>query len=193
VQFIALQEPIMQTTALQTSPHRQRGLTLIECLAAVSVACVAVGSVLPGYGRMSERRHLEGAAAQLETDIQFTRSMAVALDEPLRLRVQQDAGGSCYVVYRGAANTCTCTSGAAPACTQPDAVVRSVNFKAPAGVKLQANVSSMLFSPLQGTVTPTGTLQLTGREGRALHVVVNLMGRARTCTPAGSLSGYANC
>jgi type IV fimbrial biogenesis protein FimT len=189
----------MPTTATRQSLPRRparrptRGLTLIECLIAVGVACMAVGSVLPGYGRMAEKRHLEGAAAQLETDIQFTRGLAVSLDESLRLRVQQDAGGSCYVVYRGPANTCSCTGGGAAVCTQPDAVVRSVNFKAPAGVQLQANVSSMLFSPLQGTVTPTGTLRLTGREGRALHVVVNLMGRARTCAPGGAVGGYPVC
>ena len=183
----------MQQTASQTSPRRQTGVSLIECLISVTIACMAAGAVVPSYGRMAEKRHLEGAAAQLETDIQFTRNMAVTLDEPLRLRVQQDAGGSCYIVYRGPANSCGCTSASAPVCTAPDALVRGVNFKAPAGVQLQANVSSMLFSPLQGTVTPTGTLKLTGREGRSLHVVVNLMGRARTCTPGGAVGGYPNC
>ena len=183
----------MQQTAPQTSPRRQTGLTLIECLIGVTIACLAAGAVLPGYGRMTEKRHLEGAAAQLETDIQFTRSMAVSLDESLRLRVQQDAGGSCYVVHRGSANSCTCSSSGAPVCITLEALIREVRFAAPAGVQMQSNVSSMLFTSTQGTVTPTGTLRLTGREGRSLHVVVNLMGRARTCTPAGAVGGYPTC
>jgi len=183
----------MPSTTPQTSPRRQSGLTLIECLIGVTVTCMAAGAVVPSFGRMAEKRHLEGAAAQLKTDIQFTRSMAVTLDEPLRLRVQQDAGGSCYVVYRGPANSCGCASGSAPVCAEPDSLVRGVRLPAPAGVQMQSNVSSMLFSPLQGTVTPTGTLRLTGREGRSLHVVVNLMGRARTCTPGGAVGGYPTC
>ena len=181
-------------TIAQNSPlRRQTGLTLIECLIGVSIIGMAAGAVVPSFGRMTEKRHLEGAAAQLETDLQFSRSMAVTLDEPLRLRVQQDAGGSCYVVYRGSANSCSCTSGSAPVCSAPEALVRGVRLPVPAGVQVQANVSSMLFSPLQGTVTPTGTLRLTGREGRSLHVVVNLMGRARTCSPGGAVSGYPTC
>jgi hypothetical protein len=53
-----------------------------------------------------ERRHLEGAAAQLETDILYTRSQAVAVNEPLRMRFQQHATGSCYVVHNGPAKAC---------------------------------------------------------------------------------------
>jgi type IV fimbrial biogenesis protein FimT len=169
------------------------GLTLVECLIAVAVACTAVGAVVPSFGRMMETRHLEGAAAQLETDIHYTRSLAVSLNEPLQLRLQQDAGGSCYVVHRGPAQSCSCSSSAAPVCNRPDAVVRSLALPAGRGVQVQANVGSMLFSPLHGTVTPTGTVRLTGREGRRLHVVVNLMGRARSCSPGGAINGYPVC
>ena len=196
----------MHTRTLSSRLHHHlqamrqaRGLTLIECLIAVAVACTAIGTAVPSYGRMLEKRHLEGAAAQLETDIQFARSLAASMNEPVRLRVQQDAGGSCYIVYRGPAASCTCTSGGAPVCSpgspgsQADALLRSLRLPAPGGVQAQANVSSMLFSPLHGTVTPTGTLKLTGREGRQLHVVVNLMGRARTCAPGGAVAGYPSC
>ena len=79
--------------------RHQAGLTLIESLMALAVVGVLLGSILPAFGTALERRHLEGAAAQLQTDIQYARSQAVAANAPLRMRFQQHATGSCYVVH----------------------------------------------------------------------------------------------
>jgi type IV fimbrial biogenesis protein FimT len=181
----------MNTPALPRAARR--GLTAIECLIACAVTATAIGTVAPGFGRMIEKRHLEGAAAQLETDIHLARSLAVSMNAPLRLRVQQDSGGSCYVIYRGTADECSCGSSGAPVCATPDALLRSVPMAHAGGVQAQANVSSMLFSPTHGTVTPAGTLKITGREGRTLHLVVNMMGRTRACSPGGQVEGYPAC
>jgi type IV fimbrial biogenesis protein FimT len=45
---------------------------------------------------------------------------------------------------------------------------------------------------MHGTSTPTGTLRLVGGRGRAVHHVVNVMGRVRSCTPAG-VPGWRAC
>jgi type IV fimbrial biogenesis protein FimT len=61
---------------------------------------------------------------------------------------------------------------------------------------VQANVASILFDPLHGTSTPTGTLRVVADSGRAVHHVVNIMGRVRTCSPAGAapvVAGYRVC
>jgi type IV fimbrial biogenesis protein FimT len=51
----------------------------------------------------------------------------------------------------------------------------------------------MLWHPDRGTVTPTGTLRLRLPDGRAVHHVVNITGRARTCSPQGSMKGFTVC
>jgi type IV fimbrial biogenesis protein FimT len=173
--------------------RHQAGLTLIESLMALAVVGVLLGSVLPAFGTALERRHLEGAAAQLKTDIQYTRSQAVAANEPLRMRFQQHATGSCYVVHNGPAQACSCLPDGSASCGSDGQSYRSVGFAREGSVQLQSNVNTILFSPHLGTITPAGTLRLTGREARTVQVVVNLMGRVRTCSPGASVTGYAAC
>jgi type IV fimbrial biogenesis protein FimT len=60
-------------------------------------------------------------------------------------------------------------------------------------VGITVNSVSMLWHPDRGTVTPTGTLRLRLPDGRAVHHVVNITGRARTCSPLGSMKGFAVC
>jgi type IV fimbrial biogenesis protein FimT len=36
-------------------------------------------------------------------------------------------------------------------------------------------------------------MRLTSRNGTAIHQVVNIMGRVRSCSPAPALSGYRAC
>ncbi len=176
-----------------SNSRRQAGLTLIESLMALAVVGVVLGSVLPAFGTALERRHLEGAAAQLETDILYTRSQAVAANESLRMRFQQHAGGSCYVVHSGPDLACGCLPDGSASCVGDGRSFRSVGFAAGGGVQLQSNVGAILFSPNLGTSTPTGTLRLVGRETRAVHLVVNLMGRVRACSPGAALIGYPAC
>jgi type IV fimbrial biogenesis protein FimT len=54
-------------------------------------------------------------------------------------------------------------------------------------------VASMRFDPLHGTSTPTGTLRVVGANERAIHHVVNIMGRVRSCSPQAAVRGYAAC
>jgi type IV fimbrial biogenesis protein FimT len=178
-----------------TSPrhHAQRGLSLLESLMVLAIAAIATGATWPAFQQTLEQRRLEGAAAQLHTDLQLARSEAVARNHTLRISYRQQAGGSCYLVHTGGANDCNCDAGGAPVCTGGAEAVRTEFFAASRGVQLQSNVASMVLDPTKGTVSPTGTLRLQGAEGRAVHLVVNIMGRARKCSPGGTLPGYAAC
>jgi type IV fimbrial biogenesis protein FimT len=169
-----------------------RGLSLIESLMAIAVIAVAAGTALPGFESLRVRRHLDGVAAQLETDIQFTRSLAVAKQRNLRIAYGSDAGGSCYVVHTGGADDCRC-SAAGPICTGDAQPLRHVYLGADTPVSISTSVRSMLFDASKGTVTPTATVRVLGRDGRAVHEVVNLMGRVRACSPAPALPGYRTC
>lgn len=175
------------------SRHAQRGVTLLESLAALAVMAVLVGTAVPGFEAARERRHLDGVAAQLETDIHHARMLAVMHNRTLRLSLHRDAAGSCYLVHTGAADDCRCAVGEPPACSAGARSLRAEFLAARRQPQLESNVRSIVFDPVRGTSTPTGTLRVVGRDARAVHLVVNLMGRVRACTPTPGLSGYAAC
>lgn len=183
----------MNRTPTALPLRAQRGLSLLECLMALAITAIATGATLPAFQATLELRRLEGAAAQLHTDLQLARSEAVARNRTLRISYGQLSGASCYVVHTGSAGACTCGAMGAPVCTPDAEPLRTEHFPAGSGVQLQSNVASMVLDPARGTVSPTGTLRLLGSEGRAVHVVVNIMGRARKCSPGGALRGYAAC
>jgi type IV fimbrial biogenesis protein FimT len=171
----------------------QAGLSFIEVLAALAVLSIALGAALPKLGKALERRHLEGASAQLSTDLRLARSLAVARRTGVRLSVQAAQGGSCYVLHTGAAGECSCTDAGTASCTGQGSALRTVGFPAGHTVQVAANSASMLFHPDRGTVTPTGTVQLQGSGGASIQLVVNVMGRVRTCSPKSTVAGLPAC
>ena len=173
--------------------HRQAGVTLIEAVIVVAIAAITASSAAPAFNRFIEKQRLDGAAAQLAADLHFTRAESVLRNGSLRLTVQTKPWGSCYVVHSGAAGECACAESGPAQCIGDAREVKTVQWPAAQKIALQGNVSSILFDPLHGTSTPTGTLKVVAASGRALHHVVNVMGRVRTCSPRGSVPGYAVC
>ena len=177
----------------RTPRRAQAGVTLVETMVTTSVLAIATGLAVPSFDGTVQRRHLEGAAAQLETDIHHARMLAVARNASLRISFESGAQGSCYVIHTGSANQCSCTADGAAVCQGAAQAERSVRFPAGGPVSLKSNSRSIVFDPLKGTSTPTATMQLTARNGMAVHQVMNIMGRVRSCSPAPALSGYRAC
>ncbi len=151
-------------SARQGTRRSQAGFSLVETAIVGSVLATIGGLAVPSFDAAIQRRHLEGAAAQLETDIQHTRMLAVAHNVPLRISFESSAAGSCYVIHTGAAGQCSCNT-QGPAVCQGDAQAeRSVHFDVGDAVKLTSNVRSVLFDPVKGTSTPTATMQLRARR-----------------------------
>ncbi len=183
----------MKQQAQASRRHAQRGLSLVESAITLGIIAVTLGAALPTFTQARDRRHLEGAAAQLATDLRHARSLAVARRAAVRLSVQQAADGSCYVVHTGGAGDCQCTGAGTASCSAGAQVLRVVGFDAGQPVRLAANSRSMLFDPDRGTVSPTGTMRLQLQGGTAIHEVINIMGRVRACSPAPALAGYPAC
>lgn len=179
--------------AARRSSRRQAGVTIVETLVVTSVVGVLTSLAAPAFQGTVERQRLQGAAALLETDIHQARMLAVARNAPLRISFQSSANGSCYVLHTGSANQCGCNADGTPACSGGAVAERVVHFAADGGVGLQANARSVLFDPQRGTVTPTTTVRLIGQRGGAVHQVMNIMGRVRSCSPAPAISGFARC
>jgi type IV fimbrial biogenesis protein FimT len=180
----------MKTT---TRPAAQRGITLIEASIVLAVTAIVATSAAPGMSALIDARRVEGIASQLATDLQLIRTEAIARNQPLRLSLHASPGGSCYVIHSGAADQCTCAAPGPAQCSGDAVEIKTVTVAATDRVALQANVASMLFDPLHGTASPTGTLRVTGPRGRAIHHVVNVMGRVRSCSPLGSMPAYRAC
>lgn len=172
----------------------QLGFTLVETLVVVCLLALLLGLAIPSYQGFQERYRLEGHAQELTTDLYYLRSEAVARNKGLRISFGSDAGGTCYVLHSGSAGDCSCASDGISQCTAADAtVIKSLGLRNDRGVRIQPNVTSMLFDPVRGTTTPTGTVNITTASGKALRQIVNIMGRTKICSPNASVRGYEAC
>ena len=176
------------------TPIQQQGVSLIESMIVLFVLSIVVGTALPSFQSMRQRADLAGVAAQLETDVQFARGQARAIDRPVRLTLRETDSGTCYMVHTGASADCTCGVAQQPAvCGGDSELLRSVTLDAKGDVQVRSASKSVAFDPLRGTVTPTATLRVEARDGRAVHQVVNLLGRVRSCSPQGRNAGEVAC
>jgi type IV fimbrial biogenesis protein FimT len=175
--------------------HRRAiGLSMVEMLCSLAITLVILGGALPMCRELRASQALQATAALLETDLQYARSLAVTGRRSIRLSVQAlDSGGSCYLVHTGAAQACRCAGHGRAQCEPGAELLRLVEQDLPAGITLAPVQRSILFDGDKGTVTPTATLKVTDRDGRAIHQVINIMGRVRSCVPAGSLGGLRPC
>lgn len=168
------------------------GLTAVEMAVTLGVVAVLLGTAIPGLQELRQRRQAEAIAAQLETDLQLARAEAVARNDGVRMAFHQDTTGSCYVMHTGPAAGCRCDSGGATLCMAGSDPLRSFALGPGTRVHLRANSGSLVFDPVKGTVTPTTTIRIDSPAGQ-IRVVVNVMGRVRTCAPEGGLAGYPRC
>ena len=176
------------------SRRRTRGVTLVEAAVVLSVTAILVGLAVPSFEQARQRRHLEGAAQLFETDVQHARSLAVARQQTVRLSFDATEGAGCYVVHTGAANACTCGTNGAAVCSAGAEALRTVSLDRGAHAPtLRANVRSIAFDAVRGTVTPTVTVRLVAPGGEAIHQIVNVMGRVRSCSPEPALPGHRAC
>lgn len=174
-------------------PPPPRGLTLIELMVSIAILALLATAALPSFDAFLQRRQVLGLSSQLVTDLQLLRGLALARQEALRLTVRTPASGAggCYLVHTGAAEACSC-SGETMSCSGAE-LLRGFALPADSRLRLRANVASMRLDPRQGTVSPTGSIEVVGGDGRALKHVVNLMGRVRLCASAGDWPGVSAC
>jgi type IV fimbrial biogenesis protein FimT len=178
---------------MERSRRCERGLTLIEMLAALAVLAIVAGLSTGSWQTMVGKLRLQSVAQEVAADIQLARNTAVALHRAVRLEVHPHATGSCILAYTGAAGSCHCDEQGQAQCPSPEQVVQRHWLPASEGVRVTANVASMRFDPVIGTVSPTGRLTTSLADGRSLAQVVNVMGRSRTCSPEATVSGVPAC
>jgi len=174
--------------------RRPPGITLYELAVALAVAATAATIAVTGTESMVQRATLRSIAAEVAADLQHVRSMSVARNQTIRIAFRAfGADGSCYVMYSGAMGACQCTAAGQAVCPDGGEALRAV-FLPPTGrARIHANVSTITYDPRLGTASPAGRVDIIGRDGRSLRHVVSLMGRVRTCSPDGSVTGVPIC
>ena len=170
---------------------RQRGLTLVEAAVAASVIAVAAAATAPGLGALWDARRMAGFAAQLASDLQLARQEAIVRNQGVRFSL--NATSACYVVHTGSVGQCSCAGDAPAVCIGGATQIRTVRWSAADRLALSSNSASLLFDPQHGTASPAATVRVIAADGRAVHHIVNLMGRVRSCAGAGSVPGYRAC
>jgi len=171
----------------------EKGVTLVEACVVMSICGVLAAVAVPSMRGLVERQALRGSADELRADLQLLRSASIGQGQRLWLVVQAAAGGSCYLIHSGNNGDCRCDAGGQAACNEGAKALKTVGFRADGKVQLQSTAAALAFEPVRGTLTPTATLKLVGRAGAAVHQVLNVMGRARACSPGGAVPGYKAC
>ena len=168
----------------------QRGATLVDASVVLAIVSVLAGTALPELDTARQRRHLEGTAAQLETDLHLARSAAVAQNRTVRVSFGGAANHACYAIHTGGEGDCDCAVGTAGQCRGGAQLLalRRIDGKLP--VAIASNADSLAFSAHFGTVTPTATMQVSNSAGEEIRVVVNVMGRVRSCSTTGGSKAF---
>lgn len=186
-----------RTTTRRSARRRMRGFSLVETALVGTLGALLMSTAAPGLRGLLDRQRLDGVAGRLAADVQYVRAETVARNEALRISFYSAGWGSCWVVHSGPRDQCACAASGPAQCTGDAKPLKTVALAAEDRVSVQANVASIGFDPLHGTGTPTGTLKLIAPNGQAVHHVVNVMGRVRTCSPASAgvpaVSGYRVC
>jgi type IV fimbrial biogenesis protein FimT len=171
--------------------RQQRGVSMIECCVVLAIGGILAGSALPSFKDNLDKRTIEGVSSEVRTDLMYARSEAVSRNEGVRVSFYEGAAGRCYVVHTGGRADCRCDGSGPAVCGSGAVALKTVNPSR--GVQVVANVSSLRFDPTNGTTSPTGTVCTVPQNGRAVHNVVNIMGRVRTCSPAAAGAPCAPC
>jgi type IV fimbrial biogenesis protein FimT len=176
-----------------TTRTEQRGLTLVETCAALTIAGILLGIAAPSFLEVRQRRMLEGAAAELAGDLQFARSEAVARGAGVRFTSQAVGGGSCVLIHTGSNGDCQCDNGGATQCSNGASLIKSAFYPPTSGVTVGISVAAIRFEPHLGIATPAGSVTIATPTGRALRHVVNILGRVRTCSPNATSTAATPC
>jgi type IV fimbrial biogenesis protein FimT len=171
----------------------QRGFSLIECCMTLAIICVLIGTAGPSLIESNKKQVLDGRAREIAMDINFARSEAVSRQQGVRISFHAAGSGSCMIVHTGSTADCVCDAAGAAQCVNDAEVIKATHFSGEGGLSVGANVASMRFEPVHGTVTPAGTVKLAWSSGQTVHHVVNILGRVRTCSPNSSAKGYTAC
>lgn len=169
------------------------GVSLIELCVCLAVIAILVSQVIPAMEQLKQGQRLDLIAQTLMTDLQQARSEAVQRAETVHLRFSRHAQGSCYLMHIGDSGQCTCGDEGQATCAATAQLIKHEWVAASKRVVLSSNVNNMSFQARQGTVTSTGSIDVSDSAGPTIRHIVSIAGRVRTCSPNGGVQRLPIC
>ncbi len=190
-------------TATPAKPHRN-GFTLVELLVVVAVAVILLTIAAPSMHELIVRQRLKSVNAELVTDLQYARTLAVSRNVTINVSFKNTPAMSCYVLFvPSAASGCDCTNPPGSACPVVPGLggseeLRTTQILSSTDVQI-ANTpqQGLLIFTVDGMQSPARdyklrTSRISGASGQLL-VTVNPAGRPSVCTPDSSVPGVPGC
>jgi Tfp pilus assembly protein FimT len=170
------------------------GFTLVEACIAMGITATLLSQAVPAMTRMRHEQQLRGASEVLATDLRLARSEAMRIGRSVFFRISGKGANACYLLHTGARNDCDCAGGQASCPAPGSTVLRAEWLPAGQSLHLSSNVETMQFEHVRGLVTPTGTIEVSLDDGRAIHQVVAITGRVRSCSAGNArFAGMPKC
>ena len=149
-----------------------QGMTMIELLVVLVVTALVMTLAIPSFKETIERRRLEGAGGELSTDLQYTRSLAVARNTSVALTT--NGTGTGYTIADSSGGTTHRTVSLADSLT------------------LTASVT-VTYENIRGTANAADITISSTNSSDKIRVSTNIMGRVQMCIPSGQIAGYSAC
>ena len=187
---------VCKINATEWLKYAQKRFTLIETMVLVALLAILTGTAVPSFKNMMINRHLEGKASEYVTHMKWARSLAVSSNEAVNLHIAIGESASCYVVFQGPINDCRCNAnGNGAVCTTAgnDLLVMVLPHFDGVSVSAQTGTATFRINPKQRTISPTLTAIFTADNGKVIHNISNILGRAHSCTPTEASSGFRIC
>ena len=174
--------------------YAQKGFTLIETMVLIALLAILTAIAVPSFKDMMINSRLEGRAREYVTHINWARSLAVSKNEAVNLHIATGESSSCYVIFLGQINDCSCNADGA-VCTTPGNDLLVIVLPHSDGVRVSARTGSatIRINPAQGTISPTLMAIFTADSGKVIHNISNIFGRTRSCTPTEASFGFRIC
>lgn len=184
----------MSASSTRSTRMHSTGVSLLENLIGITVLSIAAMLATSTWGNQHNSKRLVGHIDELIQDMHWARSEAISRGASVRLTLLGESGGqACYVIHTGEANACDCASSPSQSCSSTATALKVVKLTSSENLSLSYTNKSILWNSRTGGVTPAGTVRLEHPNVGRVHVVVNMMGRIRTCSPGGLVAGHPSC
>ena len=154
--------------------RRNSGFTMIELMVTIAIVGILIAVAVPSFTESMARRSLEGAANELNADLQYTKSQAVSLNAPISMLTSEHG----YIVSRAPADPNVPT-------------LKTISLDSKITLTSPLSVS---FDPYRDFASAAITITLSHtKTSSQLQVKVDAMGRIQMCSPSASFGGYVPC
>lgn len=149
--------------------RKNSGFTMIELMVIIAIVGVLVAVAVPSFTESMAKRSLEGAANELNADMQYTKSQAASVN--VAVSMVTSAHGH--------------TVSSASATFKILALDSKITLTSPVTVT---------FEPYRDFANAANAITLSHTQTAAqLQVKVDAQGRIQLCSPSGSFGGYLTC